>query len=133
MGEVDMKFGVHICPTEYAIDIRQLAVEAEAAGFESLWVSEHSHIPVSLQSSWPGGERLPAFMTHFFDPFVTLAAAASVTSTIQLGTGIPSPPVTVFSVDHDAGVDRCVFNLPTGPADEVLSALTGLAGLVASA
>ena len=83
-----MKIGVHLRPTGYAIDIRELAVAAEALGFESLWVSEHSHIPVSLQSAWPGGEGLPRFMTHFFDPFVTLAAAATVTSRIRLGTGI---------------------------------------------
>lgn len=83
-----MKPGVHMRPTDYAMDIRDLAVAAEELGFESLWVSEHSHIPTSLQSSWPGGEGLPRFMTHFLDPFVSLAAAASVSLHIRLGTGV---------------------------------------------
>jgi probable F420-dependent oxidoreductase len=81
-------FGVHLRPTDYGIDVRELALAAEDHGFESVWVSEHSHIPTSLQSTWPGGEDLPRFMTHFLDPFIALAAAASVTTRINLGTGI---------------------------------------------
>jgi probable F420-dependent oxidoreductase len=87
-GARAVKFGVHLRPTAYTIDIRDLALAVEELGFESLWVSEHSHIPTSLQSHWPGGDGLPRFMTHFFDPFVTLSAAAAVTSRIRLGTGI---------------------------------------------
>ena len=83
-----MRFGVHLRPTDETIDIRDLATAVEAAGFESLWVSEHSHIPVATASQWPGGEGMPRFMSRFLDPFLSLARAAAVTERITLGTGI---------------------------------------------
>ena len=54
-----MKFGVAIFPTEYAISMTELAPVAEQLGFESLWVAEHSHIPTSRKTPWPGGAELP--------------------------------------------------------------------------
>ncbi len=87
-----LKFGVHLRPTDYTMDLRQLGPEVEDRGFESFFVSEHSHIPVSVQSQWPGGEGLPRFMTHFLDPFLSLAVVASVTRRIRLGTGIVLSP-----------------------------------------
>ncbi|MEZ4570550.1 MAG: LLM class F420-dependent oxidoreductase [Thermomicrobiales bacterium] len=83
-----MKLGVHLRPTDDTIDIRDLAPAVEEAGFESLWVSEHSHIPVATASQWPGGEGMPRFMSRFLDPFISLARAAAVTERIMLGTGI---------------------------------------------
>lgn len=83
-----MKFGVHLRPTDETLDIRELAPAVEAAGFESLWVSEHSHIPVATASQWPGGRGMPRFMSRFLDPFLSLARAAAVTERIMLGTGI---------------------------------------------
>ena len=83
-----MLFGVHLRPTDETIDIRDLALQVEAAGFESLWVSEHSHIPVATASQWPGGRGMPRFMSRFLDPFLSLARAAAVTERIMLGTGI---------------------------------------------
>lgn len=83
-----MKIGVHLRPTDETIDIRDLAPAVEAAGFESLWVSEHSHIPVATLSQWPGGKGMPRFMSRFLDPFLSLARAAAVTERIMLGTGI---------------------------------------------
>ncbi len=50
-----MKFGVMIFPTEYAIRPDELGVAAEERGFESLWSAEHSHIPASRETPWPGG------------------------------------------------------------------------------
>ena len=61
---------------------------AEERGFESLWVSEHTHIPVSRRSPWPGGPELPKMYYDTLDPFVALASAASATSRIKLATGI---------------------------------------------
>ncbi|MGD0264646.1 MAG: hypothetical protein ABSD47_06755 [Candidatus Methylomirabilota bacterium] len=54
-----MKLGVSMFNTDYSIRIDDLAREAEARGFESLWVPEHTHIPKSRKSPWPGGLNLP--------------------------------------------------------------------------
>jgi len=83
-----MHFGLTIFPTDYAIPLPELAVEAEQRGFESLWVAEHSHIPTSRKSPWPGGAKLPKMYYDTLDPFVALAGAAAVTTTIKLATGI---------------------------------------------
>src|SRR6202051_3113026 len=87
-GAREMHFGVTMFPTDYSIQPHDLAVEAEARGFESLWLSEHSHIPTSRKSPWPGGGELPKYYYDSYDPFVSLAAAAALTKTIKLGTGV---------------------------------------------
>jgi len=81
-------FGVLIFPTEYSIAPAPLAKAAEARGFESLFFTEHTHIPVSRRTPWPGGAELPREYAHTFDPFVALSNAAAVTRTLRLGTGI---------------------------------------------
>ena len=53
------KFGLMIFPTDYAVDPVVLGKEAEAFGFESLFFPEHTHIPASRNSPWPGGDELP--------------------------------------------------------------------------
>ncbi len=83
-----MKLGAYIFPTEYSIGIIELARALEERGFESLWVTEHTHIPSSRKSPWGGGAELPKEYSHTLDPFVGLAAAAAVTETLRLGTGI---------------------------------------------
>jgi probable F420-dependent oxidoreductase len=83
-----MKFGVSMFNTDYSMRIDELAREAEARGFESLWVPEHTHIPKSRKSPWPGGPNLPKEYWHSHDPFVALATAAAVTSRLKVGTGI---------------------------------------------
>jgi probable F420-dependent oxidoreductase len=83
-----VKAGVTIFPTDYAMPLAELAVAAEARGLESLWVAEHSHIPASRKSPYPGGGELPKMYFDTLDPFVALASAASVTSRIKLATGI---------------------------------------------
>ncbi len=86
-----MKIGVLIFPTDQTIDPIELAKEAEARGFESLWFPEHSHIPTSRVTPWGGNEGappLPEFYWRTHDPFVSLAACAAVTSEIKLATGI---------------------------------------------
>ena len=83
-----MDFGITMFATEYAIPVDQLARAAEERGFESLWLPEHTHIPISRRSPWPGGPNLPKEYWHTLDLFVSLAAAAAVTSRLKLGTGI---------------------------------------------
>ena len=83
-----MKFGVSIFPTEAAIRPAELALEAERRGFDSFWVPEHSHIPVTDTTPGPDKPGLPAMYYQTIDPFVTLASAAEATSKILLGTSI---------------------------------------------
>ena len=83
-----MEYGVSIFPTDYSIEPAELAVAAEERGFKSLWFPEHSHIPLSRKSPWPGGAELPKQYYDCMDPFIALATAASVTKTIKLCTGI---------------------------------------------
>ncbi len=83
-----MKFGVAMFNTDYSMRIDDLAREVEARGFESLWVPEHTHIPKSRKSPWPGGPNLPKEYWHTHDPFVALAMAAAVTTRLKVGTGI---------------------------------------------
>jgi probable F420-dependent oxidoreductase len=83
-----MQFGAAIFFTDYSISPTQLAVALEERGFESLWVAEHSHIPVPRRTPAPGGGELPKRYYDVMDPFVTLAAAGAVTKTLKLGTGV---------------------------------------------
>jgi len=83
-----MHLGVLMFATDYAIRVDELARAAEERGFESLWLPEHTHIPVSRRSPWPGGPDLPREYWHTHDPFVALATAAAVTTRLRVGTGI---------------------------------------------
>src|SRR5215831_18316187 len=83
-----MDIGVCIFATDYAIRIDELARETEARGFESLWLPEHTHIPTSRRTPWPGGSELPLEYSHTYDPFISLMYAAAATRTLKLGTGI---------------------------------------------
>lgn len=86
-----MHFGIVMFPTDTAIQPVDLAREVEARGFESLWFPEHSHMPVSRRTPWggrPDAPPLPDYYARTHDQFVALAAAAAVTSTLKLGTGI---------------------------------------------
>ena len=83
-----MDFGVSMFPTRYSIGPAELARAVEERGFESLFFPEHTHIPVSRRSPWPGGADLPPEYRETLDPFLALTAAASVTERILLGTGI---------------------------------------------
>ena len=83
-----MRVGVCYFPTDYGIDIRELARAAEERGFESLLLPEHTHIPLSRRTPFPGGGELPKAYSHTHDPFVALSFAAAATTKILLGTGI---------------------------------------------
>lgn len=83
-----MHLGLALFATDQTTDIRDVARAAEDAGFESLFVAEHTHIPTSRTSAYPMGGELPAEYSHTLDPFVSLAAAAAVTERLKVGTGI---------------------------------------------
>jgi probable F420-dependent oxidoreductase len=81
-------FGVMMFPTDYAIQPVELAQAVETRGLDSLFFPEHTHIPTSRKSPWPGGGDLPLEYSHTHDQFVALTAAAVATKRIKLGTGI---------------------------------------------
>lgn len=82
------RFGVTIFPTDYAIQPAELARAVEERDLDSLFFPEHTHIPASRATPFPGGTELPRMYWHTHDPFVALGACAAVTSRIRLGTGI---------------------------------------------
>jgi probable F420-dependent oxidoreductase len=83
-----MNFGVVMFPTDYSIAPGDLARALEERHFESVWFPEHTHIPTSRRSPWPGGGELPKEYWSAYDPFLALTAAAMTTSKLRLGTGI---------------------------------------------
>ena len=83
-----MNIGIFNFITDYSMPITELAPAVEERGFDSLWLPEHTHIPTSRKSPYPEADELPHEYLHTLDPFVTLAAAATVTNTLKLGTGI---------------------------------------------
>ena len=116
-----MKFGVYMFPTDYAIDPVSLGRAVEGHGFESLFVPEHTHIPASRRSPFPGGGELPKEYSHTLDPFVALGAVAAATERLMLGTGIclviERDPITlakeVASLDFISG-GRVLFGIGGG-------------------
>ncbi len=83
-----MQFGVAIFATDRSISVAELVPAVEDRGFESFWVPEHTHIPASRDSPWPGGGELPEHYWRTLDPFVALTVAAQQSSRLRLGFGI---------------------------------------------
>jgi len=83
-----MQFGASIFFTEYSMSPAELAVALEERGFDSLWVAEHSHIPVTRRFTLPGNMELSQQYYDVMDPFVTLTAAAVATTRLKLATAI---------------------------------------------
>lgn len=83
-----MKYGVAIFPTDYAIRPDEVARAAEQRGFDSIFFPEHTHIPTSRRTPYPGGGELPREYSHTIDPFVAMTMAAAATKTLKLATGI---------------------------------------------
>src|SRR4249920_4024417 len=116
-----MKLGMTMFATDYAIRPDDLAVACEDRGFESVWYPEHTHIPASRRSPWPGGAPLPREYWSAYDPFVALTAAAAATRRLRLGTGIclvieRDPIVTakeIATLDRLSG-GRLIFGIGGG-------------------
>ena len=83
-----MQFGAAMFFTDASMTPAELGPLLEERGFESLWVPEHSHIPVVRTMPFPGGPVLPRAYYDIMDPFLVLTAAATVTKTLKLGTGV---------------------------------------------
>jgi probable F420-dependent oxidoreductase len=106
-----MQFGLSMFLTDETIAPVALGRAAEDAGFEALFVPEHTHIPASRESPWPGGDQLPREYSHTLDPFVALSAVAATTERLRVGTGIAliveRDPITLAheaaTLDHLSG------------------------------
>jgi probable F420-dependent oxidoreductase len=116
-----MDAGAAIFFTDYSMGPAELGRALEERGFESLWAPEHSHIPLSRRSPFPQGGDLPKKYYDVMDPFVTLAAAATVTRRLRVATGIclvaQRDPIQtakqVASLDQVSG-GRFVFGIGAG-------------------
>ena len=116
-----MRVGAFYFPTDYGINMAELAKALEDRGFDSLFVPEHTHIPASRKSPFPGGGELPKRYSHTHDPFVGLSFAAAATKKLKLGTGIllvpqHEPIVTakaIASLDQLSG-GRFIFGIGGG-------------------
>src|SRR3981081_2237428 len=83
-----MKFGIATFVTDEGIRPDVLGKALEERLFDSLFLAEHSHIPVDRRTPYPGGGDLPRVYYRTLDPFIVLTAAGSVTKDLLLGTGI---------------------------------------------
>src|SRR3989475_5444628 len=116
-----MHYGVVMFATEYAMAPDDFARALEERGFESVWFPEHTHIPASRRSPWPGGGDLPREYWSSYDPFVALMAAGAATKRLKLGTGIclviERDPITtakeVATLDRLSG-GRVLFGIGGG-------------------
>jgi len=116
-----MDTGIGFFATHDAIGPADLARLVEERGHAALYLPEHSHIPASRESSWPGGNELPRKYAHCYDLFVALTAAATATSKLRIGSGIclviQRDPIytakAVASVDHLSG-GRFEFGVGAG-------------------
>lgn len=92
-----MKIGITLFDTDRALPPVRLAQEIEARGFDSIFLPEHSHIPTSRQTRWPGAradhdDPLPEYYSHLHDQIVALSMAGAVTERILLGTAVTLVP-----------------------------------------
>src|SRR5438552_5180700 len=116
-----MDIGASIFFTEYSISPTELGPALEERGFDSLWVAEHSHIPVTRRFNVPTGGELERQYYDVMDPFVTLSAAAAVTRRLKLATGVClviqrdtiQTAKLVASLDHVSGA-RFLFGIGGG-------------------
>jgi probable F420-dependent oxidoreductase len=83
-----VEHGVAIFATDYSIEPSELARLAEERDFESVWFTEHTHIPVSRETPYPAGGELPPHYSHSHDLFVALSFAAAATERIKVGSGV---------------------------------------------
>jgi probable F420-dependent oxidoreductase len=116
-----LAFGASMFFTDYSIPPGELGQALESRGFESVWAPEHSHIPLSRKTPFPGGGDLPKKYYDCMDPFVTLTAAAAATKTLKVGTGVcliaQRDPIQtaklVASIDQVSG-GRFLFGIGNG-------------------
>ena len=116
-----MDTGVAMFPTHDAIGPGALAALVEERGHGSLWFPEHTHIPASRDTPFPGGGEMPRRYAHTYDLFVAMTAAATATTRLRIASGIclvieRDPIITakeVASIDQLSG-GRVEFGVGAG-------------------
>lgn len=106
----------------------ELARALEDRGFDSLWIGEHSHIPASRTTPYPGGGEMPGHYKRMMDPFLSLTAAAAATDELLVATGVALPlerdlftlAKAVTTLDHLSG-GRLIFGVGVGWNEEELA------------
>ena len=83
-----MKIGLSTFPTIHSMPAVELGREAEARGFDGIWVVEHTHVPASRRTPYPLGGDLPSVYWESYEPFTFLAQVAAVTTELNIGTGV---------------------------------------------
>ena len=91
-----MQYGTHLFATQYSIPPAEFAIASEQRGFESVWFSEHTHIPINFLNSGERNPPLPDYYWQTYDPFIASAIAAEAAESINIGTGVS------LVLEHDA-------------------------------
>jgi probable F420-dependent oxidoreductase len=90
-----MQFGVHIFPTQYSFQPDELARACEERGLDSLWFSEHTHIPLRFLTTPGRGPNLPDYYWQTYDIFVAMTLAAVATKDLKVASGV------CLAIEHD--------------------------------
>jgi probable F420-dependent oxidoreductase len=116
-----MHIGAAMFFTDYSMSPGELGKALEERGFESVWAPEHSHIPLTRKSPFPGGGELPKKYYDAMDPFVALMAAAAVTTKLKVGTGVclvnqrdPIQTAKLVSTIDQLSAGRFLFGVGNG-------------------
>ena len=85
-----MKIGISMSATEYLGDFGVIAQRIEELGFESVWLPEHTVIPVNHNSKYAGSSdgSIPDHMYHQVNPLIALSRASATTTDLGLGTAV---------------------------------------------
>ena len=134
-----MNVGTSVPLPAYTIDPAFMARKAEELGFESIWYAEHPILPVQSASQFPSGGPIPETYAHFTDPYMALARASGVTTTIKLGTGITLVPERnplllakeIASLDRFSG-GRFLFGIGAGWNREETEIMGGVQRILGS-
>src|SRR5271169_2509548 len=109
-GDPTMKIGAVMFFTSDSMQPAALGRELEARKFESLWVPEHTHIPLTRKTPYPAGGPLIRPYYDIYDPFIALNTAATATTKLKIGTGIAlvtqRDPIVTAKLVHDRSALR---------------------------
>lgn len=116
-----MDFGIAYFPTDESIPPAEMARMCEQRGFESVFVTDHTHVPVKRETPHPAFGEIPREYMRIHDPFVALGTMAAATDQIKIGTAIclvvERDPIdtakAVASVDQLSG-GRMLFGVGAG-------------------